>query len=76
MERYGCLVIGVVIALVILVVTVYYWSGWLNRPVGHSPTPALTLTLEERELGRLYAAGMDGRDLGLGWWDGFRLAPE
>lgn len=47
MERYGCLVIGVILALIILAVTVYYWSGWLNRPVGHSPPPALLLTLGE-----------------------------
>ena len=45
MERYGCLIIGVIIALIILFVTVYFWSGWLNRPVGHSPLPAQTLTL-------------------------------
>ena len=35
MERYGCLIVGVVIALVVLVGIVYLWSGWLNRPVGH-----------------------------------------
>ena len=47
MERYGCLVIGVIIALIILTITVSLaaghhsrWSGWLNRPVGHSPAPA------------------------------------
>lgn len=51
MERYGCLVIGVILALIILVVTVYYWSGWLNRPVGHSPPPALTFTPDGMELG-------------------------
>ena len=45
MERYGCLVIGIIIALIILFVTVYFWSGWLNRPVGHSPPPTQTLTL-------------------------------
>jgi uncharacterized membrane protein len=37
MARYGCLVISVVLALMILVVIVYFWSGWLNRPVGHHP---------------------------------------
>ncbi len=37
MERYGCLIIGVVIALVVLVGIVYLWSGWLNRPVGRAP---------------------------------------
>ena len=35
MARYGCLIIGVVIALIVLVGIVYLWSGWLNRPVGH-----------------------------------------
>ena len=34
MARYGCLVIGVVIALAILFVVVFFWSGWLSRPVG------------------------------------------
>ena len=53
MGRYGCLVVGVILAMIILVVTVYYWSGWLNRPVGHSQEAALTLVLGERELGRL-----------------------
>ena len=61
MERYGCLVIGVILALIILVVTVYYWSGWLNRPVGHSPAPALTFTLEGMELEAGYTA-MDRMD--------------
>ena len=37
MARYGCLVISVIIALLILVVTVWFWSGWLNRPTGHAP---------------------------------------
>ena len=37
MERYGCLIVGVVIALVVLVGIVYLWSGWLNRPVGRAP---------------------------------------
>ena len=46
MERYGCLIIGIIIALIILTVTVYYWSGWLNRPVGRLTNPqAQTLTL-------------------------------
>lgn len=64
MERYGCLVVGVILALIILVVTVYYWSGWLNRPVGHSPAPALTLTMGD--LGwTLYTDGQDGQDWGL-----------
>ena len=48
MERYGCLIIGIIIALFILTVTVYYWSGWLNRPVGrptNPPTQTLTLPL-------------------------------
>ena len=36
MARYGCLVIGTILALIILFVIVYFWSGWLNRPVGHS----------------------------------------
>ena len=37
MERYGCLIIGVVVALIVLVGIVYLWSGWLNRPVGRAP---------------------------------------
>ena len=37
MERYGCLIVGVIIALVVLVGIVYLWSGWLNRPVGRAP---------------------------------------
>ena len=40
MERYGCLVISVIIALLILGYTVYLWSGWLNRPVGRAPAAA------------------------------------
>jgi hypothetical protein len=39
MARYGCLALSVVVALVILFVVVYLWSGWLNRPVGHSLPP-------------------------------------
>ena len=39
MARYGCLVVGVIIALVILIGIVYLWSGWLNRPVGRAPAP-------------------------------------
>ena len=35
MARYGCLVVGVIIAMIVLVGIVYMWSGWLNRPVGH-----------------------------------------
>ena len=37
MERYGCLIVGVIVALVVLVGIVYLWSGWLNRPVGRAP---------------------------------------
>ena len=37
MARYGCLVISVIIALLILVYTVWLWSGRLNLPVGHAP---------------------------------------
>ena len=40
MARYGCLIISVIIALLILVVTVWFWSGWLNRPTGHAPAQA------------------------------------
>ena len=40
MERYGCLVVGVILALIILFVLVYLWSGWLNRPVGRAPAAA------------------------------------
>ena len=51
MARYGCLVIGTVLALIILVVIVYFWSGWLNRPVGHSiATTQSPLSLDGRGL--------------------------
>ena len=40
MERYGCLVVGVLLALIILVGIVWLWSGWLNRPVGRAPAVA------------------------------------
>lgn len=74
MERYGCLVVGVILAMIILVVTVYYWSGWLNRPVGHSPAAALTLALGERELGGLlYTDGQDDQDFGFRPGRGFPL---
>lgn len=36
MARYGCLVVAVVLATVVLFFIVYLWSGWLNRPVGHA----------------------------------------
>ena len=45
MARYGCLVIGVVIALAILFVVVFFWSGWLNRPVGHSIAPSAAMNI-------------------------------
>ena len=45
MERYGCLVIGVIIALVLLFGIVYLWSGWLNRPVGRAPAAATAALL-------------------------------
>ena len=38
MERYGCLIIGTVVAMIVLVGIVYLWSGWLNRPVGRTAT--------------------------------------
>ena len=41
MARYGCLALGVILALLILFTVVFLWSGWLNRPVGHSPPPAV-----------------------------------
>lgn len=40
MARYGCLVVAVVLATVVLFFIVYLWSGWLNRPVGHAPASA------------------------------------
>lgn len=40
MARYGCLVVGVIVALVVLLGIVYLWSGWLNRPVGRAPASA------------------------------------
>ena len=39
MARYGCLLLAVVVATLVLFFIVYLWSGWLNRPVGHSPPP-------------------------------------
>ena len=53
MARYGCLIIGVVIALIVLVGIVYMWSGWLNRPVGHF-AEVFTLTLALSHRGRGY----------------------
>ena len=44
MARYGCLVISVIIALLILVGTVWLWSGWLNRPPGHAPAASAATT--------------------------------
>ena len=35
MERYGCLILAVIVALVLLFFIVFLWSGWLNRPTGH-----------------------------------------
>jgi hypothetical protein len=35
MARYGCLIVSVIIALIVLFGIVYLWSGWLNRPIGH-----------------------------------------
>ena len=43
MARYGCLVIGVILALLILFGIVYLWSGWLNRPVGRIPAVPSTI---------------------------------
>ena len=40
MARYGCLALAVIVATVLLFFIVYLWSGWLNRPVGHSPSVA------------------------------------
>ncbi len=37
MARYGCLVLAVVVAMALLIFIVFLWSGWLNRPVGHTP---------------------------------------
>ena len=37
MARYGCLALAVIVALALLFFIVFLWSGWLNRPVGHSP---------------------------------------
>ena len=44
MARCGCLVISVIIALLILVGTVWLWSGWLNRPPGHYPAASAATT--------------------------------
>ena len=37
MARFGCLALAVIIALALLIFIVFLWSGWLNRPVGHTP---------------------------------------
>ena len=37
MARYGCLALAVVVAMALLIFIVFLWSGWLNRPVGHTP---------------------------------------
>ena len=39
MARFGCLALAVVVAIALLIFIVFLWSGWLNRPVGHAPTP-------------------------------------
>ena len=44
MARYGCLIISVIIALLILVWTVWLWSGRLNLPTGHAPTASTATT--------------------------------
>ena len=36
MARYGCLALAVIVATALLFFIVYLWSGWLNRPTGHS----------------------------------------
>ena len=41
MERYGCLVVGVLLALIILFGLVYLWSGWFDRPGGRGPEAAV-----------------------------------
>ena len=47
MARYGCLIVGVILATAILIGIVYLWSGWLNRPVGHSAVPEMNLPLTD-----------------------------
>ena len=42
MARYGCLALAVVVAMALLIFIVFLWSGWLNRPVGHSPAAVST----------------------------------
>ncbi len=37
MARFGCLALAVVVAMALLIFIVFLWSGWLNRPVGHTP---------------------------------------
>ena len=51
MARYGCLVLAVIVATVLLFFIVYLWSGWLNRPVGHSPPVAAKGAVVELRLG-------------------------
>ena len=50
MARYGCLLLAVVFATVVLFFIVYLWSGWLNRPVGHSPPPVASAKYAELRL--------------------------
>ena len=45
MARYGCLVLSVIVALVVLVFIVFLWSGWLNRPTGHVPATVTGATV-------------------------------
>ncbi len=50
MERYGCLVISVILALIVLFGIVYLWSGWLNRPVGRAPAVSAMQVSEVPEI--------------------------
>ena len=50
MARYGCLILAVIVATVLLFFIVYLWSGWLNRPVGHSPPVAANGAVVELRL--------------------------
>ena len=46
MARYGCLVVSVILALVILFGVVWLWSGWLNRPRNLPPAYGAAIAAE------------------------------
>ena len=67
MARYGCLVIGVVIALAILFVVVFFWSGWLSRPVGHSTAPSDQVAIASFGTGQSGGEQSNSQERAAGW---------